>query len=1033
MIKPHAPRWLKILAAVYATYLALILIAGTPLLNIFAPKLYREQTGAELKLEKIIWLNPFTLSAMIRQVSSTNFDQSPFWAFDELGVNISLASLWRGHLVLDALTLRGVDVQIQQTAAERFNFTDILDYRAKHFPVPTEATPSPQSNSPFIIDIAKFELTAKHLSYHAPHATEPLNAVLEDFAFTLTNFSTASDTEKNTAEKIITIPSLKGSNLLVDIKTLNIDFLREQYSFKTGLRNFKIAIPALSTTSTNAQNYTFSVLDMSGGSIEIKGNAAFAQNNATGSAQIRGLNLLPAWQYLADKLAFEAKNALLDGDVNFRVNWSNQFAYQVSDSQLALRDVKLQSRADADTNVEFNALRVKGIDIDSVQPQLHIAHMTLGKPVLRGWNRDTKVSLLDMIAFPANDEPSPPSPWQVIVDAIDVEDGSVHWRASQLDNRQLTIAPLAISATNLHWPDPASLQFNASTIINDDANNTTAADDIKVTIDGELIPGDITGKINGAITNLPLTWGNSFLQQQIHATIADGALNTKFSIVLDKAQPTLAQSEGTIDHFELQMQSPSQQSASDRRKLVTWKKLQWQQLAIEPSKPRINVKKIIVTQPWAQFRINADGTNNFQQLLVNSETAKPKHNAESTAKNGAKPVRTTEQESKNNSEKPWQLIVDNIQIDHAAIDFRDTSLTSAFRTNITDLSGDISNIDTSARQSKNGAAKVALKGTVDGYAPVAISGTVNPFTLQPQLNITLDITNIDLAALTPYSGTYAGYQIDSGRLSVQMAYTLENGRIKGSNHIVVNQMQLGKQVSGPKVMELPLRLAIYLLTDSNGVMDLGVDVTGDVDDPDFSVGSIIWKALRNLIVKTVASPFKALARLGGSDRDDLDHIEFQIGSSQFAPGENEKLESIQHGLEKKTALKLNIMGHVSPSRDLEALRDNTLSAQLIAQGGVKPTDIQQQSKNWQLGVIKLFKQRFPDDASALQVMQMNDAMRDNIELPPSALPDLAAERALALKQALVTEHGLAADRAFVKPTDLGADKTPGPFATLTVE
>src|SRR5690606_18345189 len=263
------------------------------------------------------------------------------------------------------------------------------------------------------------------------------------------------------------------------------------------------------------------------------------------------------------------------------------------------------------------------------------------------------------------------------------------------------------------------------------------------------------------------------------------------------------------------------------------------------------------------------------------------------------------------------------------------------------------------------------------------------------------------------SGTYAGYKIDSGRLSVQLVYTLEDGLIRGTNHIVVNQLQLGEQISGPKVRDLPLRFAIYLLTDANGVMDLGVDVTGSVDDPDFSVGSIIWKAFRNLIVKTAASPFRALANLvGGADRDNLDRVSFAPGSDVIAAGESHKLKQLTAALNQKPALKLSIRGHISPSQDIEALRDAALSQQLIAEGDIAGADIQQQSAAWQEAVKDLFRERFPERKSEpLQTMQMNDAMRDNIELPSSALLDLATRRGLALKQALIVEHCLAADRA----------------------
>ncbi len=1005
MKKLHIPRWLNIIAAVYAIYLALVLIVATPLLNIYAPKIYREQTGAELRLEHIIWINPFTLSTTIRKASSVNADQSPFWSFDEIGIDLSIASVWRGHPVLDNLLLHGSNVQIVQTSPDRFNFSDILAYRAARFPAQPAATQNAESSRPLPLEIHNLSISAQHLGYRAPHAAEPVNVAIDDLRFALTDISTLPDSTESQAQIL-----LRGEKLDFTVKTLSVDFIREQYPFSTLLRDLNITAPKISTQENS--DYNLSVFDAGGGSIRISGTTTVAQGTASGRVQLQDISLLPAWQYLADKLAVSAERAQLDGDIHFQIDWRDTFTYRVHDSQLALRDLKLQSRDDEETGVAHEALRIENIAIDSTQPSAHIARVALEKPILRGWNRDTKVSLIDMFALPASEDENSPSPWRVRIDAIDVVDGSVHWRASQLDNRKLTIAPLTLHFANLHWPDPAPLQFNGSAAI---AGETGSQKNIEINLGGEVTPADKTGKINARITHLPLVLANSFLQQQIRASIADGFLNTDVSLLLDKAQVTRVESAGSIDRFELL-------AAPDKRKLAAWKKFEWQQLAVDAIKQRITVKQMIATQPWMQFRINTDGTNNFQQLMVGTENASAPANDKPRASG-----------KKAGTDKPWHAAIDNIHIDRAAIDFRDASLTSAFRTNIAELSGDISRLDTSAGLASDRPAKVALKGTVDGYAPVAVTGTFNPFAEQPALNITLDITNLDLATLTPYSGTYAGYRIDGGRLSVQMAYTLENGLIKGTNHIVVNQMQLGEQVRGPKVMELPLRLAIYLLTDSNGVMDLGVDVTGDVDDPDFSVGSIIWKALRNVIVKTATSPFRALARLTGSNRDDLDRVEFQAGSDQLAAGESEKLPAIQRGLEQKSALQLHIMGHVSPGRDIEALRDNSLSAQLIAQGGITPVDIQQQSKNWQREVIKLFKVRFPHETSALEVMQMNDAMRDNTELPPDALQNLAAQRALSVKQTLVADHGLSADRVFVKPTDLGGDSTPGAFVTFAVE
>ncbi len=1026
MNKVRIPRWLRIIAAVYAIYIALVIMVATPLVNVLAPRIYQQQTGAQLTLGKIAWINPFTLTISLRAMSSTLRDtirSNPFWSFDALDIDLSLASVWRGHLVLDRLALQGADVHIVQLASNRFNFSDVLDYRASQFPPSPAETEASSQAQPLEVEITQLEIHAKQLHYRAPNAAEPIDAAFEELSIKLGDVSTlptpyASDSRSTQI--------LRGGDVFAQVKTAQVAVARNQLPFKTALRDIQFKLPAFDSQQNSA--FELSMRDSNEGHLHVAGNLDLAHSNIDGHAVVQALNLLPAWQWLAPKLAFDLSNApasaQLDGEANYSANWTqtspalrtHSLRYRVADAKFVLRNLHMQSRSDKTTAVDIKSLQLVNLALDSEQ-QVHIGQILLDEPGIAGWNTAERVSLMDMFAFSSEETSDEPSPWQIHIDEFAVRNGSVRWHASQIDHLPLALTPLEIRVSDIHWPSATPIQIDLSATL----NATT-----QVNVKGALSADNFSGELRTDIRNLPLQWGDPFLREQMQASISDGILHARTTVVFDRAQPTRVRSEGSIERFELRPLNSAQ--AIDSRKLATWQQLQWQQLQIDIAKQQLTIKHLALAQPWLQFRINADGTNNFQQLLKTSDatststsTPTPTSTFKSTSASGLQPPK-----------QPWHAAIDSVQIDRAAIDFRDASLASAFRTNITELSGTISQLDTRTGLAKAEAAKVALKGTVDGYAPVAITGTFNLFTPQPALNITLDINNLDLATLTPYAGTYAGYQIDGGRLSVQMAYTLEDERIKGSNHIVVNQMQLGKQVSGPKVMDLPLRFAIYLLTDSKGVMDLGVDVTGNVDDPDFSVGSIIWKAFRNLIVKTATSPFRALARIAGGDRDDLDRIEFQPGSSNIVTTENQKLESLQRALEQKTALQLNIMGHVSPSRDIEALRDNVLSAQLI-DGGISTADIQTQSKNWQREVVELFKKRFPDEKAPLQVMQMNDAMRDNMELMPNALQELAGSRALAVKQILVAEHGLAADRVFVKPTDLGTDQNLGAIATMSVE
>jgi uncharacterized protein DUF748 len=1003
-------RPLKILGVLYLAYLALILLVLTPALNVAAPKIYRAQTGRELRLEKIIWLNPFTLAVNVRGASSDNTDRSRFWSFDKLYANLSLSSLWRGQLVLDAVQLHGLYLQIDQLSAERYNFSDIIDHQAQRAAKqaqPAEA-PNQSGGDIFPLSIDKIELNAAHLGLRAPHLSEPLAAEINNTTINIDHFSTVAEhksTASSAANKTVNSkPSIHSGPIAVAIGYIKADLLREQQPFAVQIDNLQFALENFSSAARADQNYKLNAKFHDGGELHTQGKFDLAARRNTGEVHLRNINLLPVWRYLAPKLAFETQSGALDADIPYDVSWGEALRYSIANGRAVLRSAQLQSLRDADTKLGFAALGAEGINVDSAQPRAQIAKIALDGLAVKGWNKDTQISLLEMFEFAGSDEPSEGPPWQIQIDEVATSNGQLQWRASQLDIAELVATPLELHATNIHWPATDAAQFNFKTALNTDT---------QIALQGALNPADLTGKLSGEIAGLPLRWGNRLLGEQMRATLQSGSASAHFELAIDKGKPTTLFSDGRVDELEMQR-------LPDQQKLLAWKQLQWKKLALNLSAQTLKIDQISAVRPWLQFRLNGDGTNNFQQLTI-EQTKTPA--LKTTVKPA--PARTTKA-----AEKPWSFAVRNIHTENGTLDFHDNSLPRAFHTTIADFTGDLDGLS-----NRPGAlAKVGFKGTVDGYAPVAVTGTVNPFAEAPALNIALDITNLDLAALTPYSGIYAGYTINGGRLSVQLAYTLENKRVKGTNHIVVNQLELGEQVKGPKVMDLPLRFAIYLLTDANGVMDLGVDVTGNVDDPDFSVASIIWKAFRNVIVKTATSPFRALGKLVGSSGEDLDRIEFAAGSDQIAATSVAKLNSLAEALQKKTELRLNISGHVSPWQDIEALRDNSLSQQLIAQDRITAADIQQQSKNWQNAVAKLYGKRFPADKSGkLETMQMNDAMRDNIELDPRALDELAARRALAVKQALVTERGLAADRATLMPVDLGADKTPGLQATLTLE
>jgi hypothetical protein len=97
---------------------------------------------------------------------------------------------------------------------------------------------------------------------------------------------------------------------------------------------------------------------------------------------------------------------------------------------------------------------------------------------------------------------------------------------------------------------------------------------------------------------------------------------------------------------------------------------------------------------------------------------------------------------------------------------------------------------------------------------------------------------------SPYAMKFAGYKIAEGTMSLDLRYKVQNSQLEGNNQVVIDKLTLGERVDSPDALKLPIELAIAILKDSNGRIDLGLPVSGSLDDPQFSWGALIWKPSR---------------------------------------------------------------------------------------------------------------------------------------------------------------------------------------------
>ena len=286
------------------------------------------------------------------------------------------------------------------------------------------------------------------------------------------------------------------------------------------------------------------------------------------------------------------------------------------------------------------------------------------------------------------------------------------------------------------------------------------------------------------------------------------------------------------------------------------------------------------------------------------------------------------------------------------------------------------------------------------------------------LDLTLVFDGVDMALLSPYSGTYAGYVIDRGLLDLNLHYSLKDNHLQGDNAIRVEKLKLGEKMSSDKAVDLPLELALAILTDSNGVIDMQVPVTGDVNNPGFDLSGVIADAVVNLLTKAITAPFTLLANLVSSE-EDLQRISFSSGSSTLSERSRGKLNELDSALEQRPQLSLVITGRLNMSADYERLQQHTLKA-LLLERGLTEDDIKSKDREWEEQISELHANLPGADTgnTELTPREKYQLVEQSITVSDDQLLALAGQRAVAVKAYLVNEAGLAPERAVVAQANL---------------
>ncbi|WLG61604.1 DUF748 domain-containing protein [Pseudomonas sp. FP1762] len=808
-----------------------------------------------------------------------------------------------------------------------------------------------------------------------------------------------------------------------------IEFLYDDLSFE--LKN-------LSTLPEDSADMTLVAIGPAGGRIDWTGNFSLIPFTSEGTLKVTDGQMKSFWPYVRDAVPLVLENGVVSLSTEYKLNLSKQTELLLNNVAVSIAPFAIKA-PDGRPLARLERLDVSETSLDLAKQQVVVGKIRSNK--LETWAALEADGQLDWqklfasqpskpaakaAAEPADTpaaadspkpEPSAPSkPWQVLVKDVQLRNYTVHLA----DRSAQPAVALDITPLNVDLQDFDSLNGSPFKLKLDSGLGKQG----KISADGTVNLAPVNAQLNVKTQDVDLRVAQSYINPFIRLELRSGMLGSDLKVNLKSTEPLALSVTGRAQIDQLHTLDT----------LKTRDFLKWQQVVVDGINYQhgdsLSIDKVNLLQPYVRFMVNDDRTTNVDDLLIPQP-------ADSGAKPaGAKPP---------GKDKPLGIHIGAIAINDGSANFADFSLTPNFATAVQQLNGQIGTID--SRQAKP--ASVDIKGKVDRYAPVTIKGAVNPFDPMASLDIATSFKRVELTTLTPYSGKFAGYRIRKGRLNLDLHYLITKGQLKAENKVVVEQLQLGEKVDSPDAVSLPLKLAIALLKDVDGKISIELPVTGDLNNPQFSVMPIVWQTLRNLIVKAAAAPFKMIGGLvSGGGSEDLGTVSFAPGSSDLSKDAEAALVKLSQALKERPALRLEIEGTAAKSSDGPLLAEQRLE------------------REYQYNYYKMLQRRgdkVPAQASLLQVPEsekgalLEGIYRTRLKTQPPAewkdlgkeertakmrqgviafwsgsevlLRQLGQDRASTIKDYLVDKGKLEDDRVYFIDANLGEAESDGRVVT----
>ena len=712
-----------------------------------------------------------------------------------------------------------------------------------------------------------------------------------------------------------------------------------------------------------------------------------------------------------------------------RIEWQaaqgdRPMALQVLAGRVDVNELKLGSARQPLASLK--RLLVEDLRLDLVQRSVDVGSLTIAQPQARVQREADGTWMFEpwLVAAPAPSPREEAAPWRVGLAALQLSGGSINF----VD--RVPTEPVALDLTQL--------QLDLKGLRPTDAEQKDMAMSVKARVGAgpgsQVAPGQLSlvGALRlpapGApgVAGLRLDARAQLERLPAHALVpyfadrlnlellrADASYRGRVQLGLPAGAVALnLDGDAALDDLSANTLSPAED-------LLAWKSLQVRglQLALTPGQAtRVAVRETVLSDYFARVIIDEAGKINLQGLVKQpgeAPAAEPAPPPAVAATSGPAP----------------DIRLGPISLVNGRVRFSDRFIKPNYTANLSELTGSLgafSNAKPAGAAPE--LAALSLRGRAEGTAALEIDGQLNPLAQPLALDIQGRVRNLELPPLSPYTVKYAGYGIERGKLSVDVAYKIDpDGQLNASNQIVLNQLSFGERVAGSDAPNLPVKLAVALLADRNGVIDINLPVSGSLNDPQFRLAPIIFKLIFNLIGKAITAPFSLIASAFGGGAESPSQVVFAPGSAVLAPDNQPRLESVAKALADRPALQITVVGHSDLDAERSAYQRSRLDERVLAEkrrvlardGQPIPGTLAVSSEEYPALLKEVYRRAdIPKPRNLIGIAkdipqaEMEALLLASIPVTADALRDLAVARGQAVKDFLAS-RALPEDRMFL--------------------